>query len=119
VYRVRFPGDGGAVPPQDARLTPAGRGLMPTPWVLRERARRAGLPMPAALPVLGGTPGADGRGVLVLASPLGLHALRVADGAGRLTGDVVLALDGPALRPATVVVEGQRVGAGTRRPVVP
>ena len=113
VYRVRFPGDSGAVQPQDARLTAAGRGLVPVPSALRERARRAGLRMPAALPVLGGTMSADGRRTLVVGSPLGLHALRVADGAGRLTGDLVMALEGPALRPAAARVEGQRAAAGT------
>jgi hypothetical protein len=55
--------------------------------------------MPAMLRVRGGVAGRDGRGVLVLASPLGLHALRLAEADGRLAGDVVVALDGPTLRP--------------------
>jgi hypothetical protein len=66
-----------------------GRGArgVAAPAALRERARRAGLPMPDRLPVLGtvaGAPpaGAPGRAarLTVVASPLGLHALRSAHG---------------------------------------
>ena len=117
-YRVRFrgsaAGDGVPAPWEDMRLAADGRGRVPAPPALRARARQSGLPMPASLPVLGGVPRANGRGLLVVASPLGLHALRVADDAGRLGGDIVLALEGPSLRPLTAGVEGRRVAGGSR-----
>jgi CubicO group peptidase (beta-lactamase class C family) len=119
VYRVRFPADSGAGRPDDVRLTDDGRGTVPTPPALRERARQAGLPMPATLPVLGGAPNVGGHGFLVVASPLGLHALRVADAAGRLSGDLVVALETPALRPAATRLEGERAAAGVRQPPDP
>ena len=114
VYRVRFPGDSGARQSMDVRLTADGRGTVPTPPALRARGQQAGVPMPATLPVLGGPTRGDGHGLLVVASPLGLHALRAADADGRLGGDLVLALDGPALRPAAARLEGERVAPRAR-----
>jgi hypothetical protein len=67
--------------------------------------------MPAVLPVLGGV---GGGGPLVVASPLGLHALRVEDAAGGLRGEVVVAFEGPALRPVTAGLEGRRVARAGR-----
>ena len=87
------------------------RGALPAPRPLRERARQSGLPMPATLPVLGGVTGAHGRALLVLASPLGLHALRPSGAAGPFDGDVVVALDGPTLRPVTTGVAGRPAAA--------
>jgi CubicO group peptidase (beta-lactamase class C family) len=94
-------------PARRAAARTGGRALVPTPPALRDRARQAGLPMPDHLPVLG--PAADDGGLLVVASPLGLHALRAteADGAGEL----VVALDGPRLRPVTARVDGPRAAA--------
>jgi hypothetical protein len=67
--------------------------------------------MPATLPVLGAVTGAvtgvGGRGLHVVASPLGLHALRLSIAAGRRGGDLVVAVEGPALRPVTSALEGR------------
>ncbi len=112
VYRVRLPGAGGAA--EDVRLAADGHGVVPSPPALRERARQAGLPMPATLPVLGGAAGAAERGPLVVASPLGLHALRPTDADGRPGGQLVVALEGPALRPVAARIEGPPAAARAR-----
>ena len=89
------------------------RGSVPTPPALRERARQSGLPMSATLSVLGRTAATHGREVLVVASPLGLHVVRVADATtgpdGRPGGEeIVVAVEGPTLRPVTAAVAGPR-----------
>jgi CubicO group peptidase (beta-lactamase class C family) len=76
-YDVRLAGESGGRPRAAVRLTADGHGVLPAPSALRARARQSGLPMPATLPVLGGTRDARGRDVLVVASPIGLHALRL------------------------------------------
>ena len=106
-YEIRFVGDSGTGPWEALRLTADRRGGLPAPRPLRDRARQSGLPMPATLPVLGRVIGAGGRGLHVVASPLGLHALRLSDTGGRLGGDVVVALEGPTLRPITAGLEGR------------
>ena len=117
-YDVRFAGDSGGTPWAALRLTDDRRGVVPAPQALRERARQSGLPMPATLPVLGpalaGVTNAEGRGLLVVASPLGLHALRLTAAAGRL-GQFVVGLDGPALRPVSVDLQGRPAAAASGR----
>jgi hypothetical protein len=65
--------------------------------------------------VVGGVTGSGDRGLLVVASPLGLHALRLTDAAGRVSGEVVVALEGPTLRPVTAGFDGRVAGAGAPR----
>lgn len=81
-----------------------GGGMIATPAALKDRARSSRLPMPDVLPVLpGATVGADGE-TRVVASPLGLHPLRLRGARGTRTGELVLGVDGLELRETTATV---------------
>ncbi len=110
-FDVRYTEIGGVGPVAVMRLDANGTGMIATPAALRDRSRGQGIPMTDSLPVVASMRTSDGSEVRVVASSLGLHALRLTSDGTRLSGEFIMALSGAHLRPASIPIGGSRRGS--------
>ncbi len=110
-FDVRYTGIGGVGPVAVMRLDADGSGMIAAPRALRDRSRGRGIPMTDSLPVVASMRTSNGSEVRVVASSLGLHALRLTSDGTRLTGEFIMALAGAPLRPVSISMGGSRRGS--------